>query len=290
MATPPELQRAETDDGVGLAWRAASPPSGATPVVAPAMSWLADDLRPLTEHLPLVFYDTRGQGSSDRVRDDQLGLERDVADVECVRRALGAERIHLLGWSYHGAVTAHYARAHPERVERLVLVAPLSPRATPYWRQYLDSFGKRLDFQALGALEKERRAGLPTRDPEAWCRAHTDLILRVYVEDPACLAAMRSSPCVGPNLDPERVNQQTLRVIEALGNYDWREELRTLRTPTLILHGDRDLVPPAGSREWHEALPHSTLVDVPGSGHLPWLEHGDAFFPPVLNFLSPENA
>src|SRR4029078_366057 len=44
-----------------------------------------------------------------------------VADIEAVRRALGYERIALFGVSYGTVVAQHYAKAHPERVERLVL-------------------------------------------------------------------------------------------------------------------------------------------------------------------------
>lgn len=271
------------DDGARLAYRCAG--GGDRVVIVPAASWLAEDLVPLADHARLVFFDVRGQGASDPVGDDRIGFARDVQDIECLRRELGAELITLLGWSYHGAVAARYAFAHRERVARLLLVAPVAPRAAPHWRQYLESFGKRIDVQGLRALEAMRRARIKEQDPLAWCRAHTKLILEVYVADRAALRGMKASPCVRQDVDPEAVNQQMLKVITGMGDYDWRNEMHGFPVETLILHGDRDPVPLAGSHEWVAALPNARLVVLPGCGHLPWLEQPDRFFPESAAFL-----
>ena len=96
---------------------------------------------------------------------------------------------------------------------------------------------------------------------------------------------MKSSPCVQPNLDPEAVNKQMLRIIEAMGDYDWRQEMKGLAVPTLILHGDRDPVPLQGSHDWTEVLANVRLTVLEGCGHLPWIEQPDRFFPEVEAFL-----
>ena len=46
-----------------------------------------------------------------------------AADVEAVRRALGAERVHLLGISYGTHLALSVAKAYPESVGRMVLVS-----------------------------------------------------------------------------------------------------------------------------------------------------------------------
>jgi pimeloyl-ACP methyl ester carboxylesterase len=46
-------------------------------------------------------------------------------DIETIRQDLGVERIVLYGESYGTAVAEHYALAHPDRLEALILDAPL---------------------------------------------------------------------------------------------------------------------------------------------------------------------
>lgn len=51
-------------------------------------------------------------------------VPQSVADLEALRRALGVEKINLFGHSYGTQLAQAYARAHPDRVERMVLAGP----------------------------------------------------------------------------------------------------------------------------------------------------------------------
>lgn len=53
------------------------------------------------------------------------------AIVEHVREATGDDRVVLMGWSLGGARAAGYAARNPDRVERLVLIAPSYVRDAP---------------------------------------------------------------------------------------------------------------------------------------------------------------
>ena len=62
----------------------------------------------------------------DRLRDDGVDLDRydaasAVADLEDLRRALGAERLRLVASSYGTRLALEYAAAHPDRVAALAL-------------------------------------------------------------------------------------------------------------------------------------------------------------------------
>src|SRR6185436_2559135 len=100
---------------------------GAETVVVPNANWLSELLQPLAEGRRLILYDPRSRGRSSAITDARyLSLEDDVADLEAVRRYFGLERLSLLGASYHAAVTAQYALENPERVERMLLVCPIT--------------------------------------------------------------------------------------------------------------------------------------------------------------------
>ncbi|HED64672.1 MAG TPA: alpha/beta hydrolase [Planctomycetes bacterium] len=284
---PTKSGRIAVGDGLELYYESRGVLDGAeTVVVVPSLSWLAKDMDALVPERAVVFYDIRGRGRSSAIlEDDHLGLEKDVEDLELLRAGLGIERMALLGWSYHGALAARYALAHPERVERMLLVGPTAPAESPYWMDFLERFGRRCKVSALREVEDLKRAGVKESDPHRYAEAVHRVFFLAYVTDPAVLDTMRSSPCVEPNLDADRVNDQGRRLLEKLGPYDWREEFRGFPVPTLLLHGLEDPVEPEGTKLWHELLADSRLELWDGVGHMPWLEVPERFFALANEFL-----
>jgi pimeloyl-ACP methyl ester carboxylesterase len=57
----------------------------------------------------------------------RYGTAEAVRDVEHLRGALGHEQVDLIGLSYGTRVAQEYARAQPQRVRAMALLAPLSP-------------------------------------------------------------------------------------------------------------------------------------------------------------------
>jgi pimeloyl-ACP methyl ester carboxylesterase len=67
--------------------------------------------------------------------------------------------------------------------------------------------------------------------------------------------------------------------------YDFRETLRALSAPTLVLHGERDALPAAVALELSDLLPHARHVLLPDAGHMPFWEAPERFFTLVGDFL-----
>ena len=139
---------------------------GAETVLIPNANWLAELLQPLAEGRRLIFYDPRSRGRSSAVTDGrQLSLEDDVADLEAVRRYFGLEKVSLLGTSYHAAVTALYALENPERVDRMLLVCPITPRRPGEWEQELPTAEEMAFPPGIPRLEEMRREGIDRGGP-----------------------------------------------------------------------------------------------------------------------------
>ncbi|MFV2196675.1 alpha/beta fold hydrolase [Nocardiopsis sp. LOL_012] len=82
----------------------------------------------LPERYRPVALDLRGFGDTERAPiDGARGLEDFCDDVVALLDALGLERVHLVGWSMGGAVSATVLRRAPERVRSLTVVNPVSP-------------------------------------------------------------------------------------------------------------------------------------------------------------------
>ena len=55
-----------------------------------------------------------------------------VADLESLRKALGASKINFYGFSYGTTIGQTYATLHPSRIRRLVMDGVVDPSRTPY--------------------------------------------------------------------------------------------------------------------------------------------------------------
>jgi non-heme chloroperoxidase len=75
--------------------------------------------------------------------------------------------------------------------------------------------------------------------------------------------------------------------MESFATTDFREDLKILKVPTLVIHGDADaIVPLQGSGlRTHHAVPHSKLVVVGAAPHGLNVSHAQPFNEALLSFL-----
>ena len=85
-----------------------------------------DYLEPLEEMAAegrrVIFYDQLGCGNSDQPHDPSMWtVDLFVEEVGVVRRALGLERVHILGQSWGGMLAMEYALTQPEGLASLIV-------------------------------------------------------------------------------------------------------------------------------------------------------------------------
>ncbi len=239
------------------------------------------NLLALAERHVLVAYDQRaGNGRSDAGDTLALGPARHVADLDAVRRAVGAERVALFGHSWGAALALLYADAHPAHVTRLILNGPMPPARTPF-----DAERDR----AVAARVAERCAAAGTSEAErAACRERPEMQARIYFADTLNMRRDRGVAVPGGARAAGGAastvgNRVTLR---ALGDWDHRPAMRHVRVPALVIEGAQSPVPLEQMRIWARTLPDARLLLVEGAGHgYAYIERPDVFFPAVEAFL-----
>lgn len=272
----------QTDDGVRLAFSVRG--TGRDTVIVPVAVWLEKEFQSMGNGRTWIFYDPRGRGRSDRVADSvRLGLEADVRDLEAIRSHFAVSKMALLGWSYFGAVVADYAKQFPQRVERLIQLHPISPRRDPYAEQDMAERRRRADGAEWETLQALRREGASTRDPEGYCRIANHFFFSLQVADTANLRRIGSDVCRFENEQPANLDRLFARA-PASQPYDWREWIARLNVPTLVVHGERDPIPIAGSREWGMRANARVLV-IPGAAHFAFAEQPAALMSALDQFL-----
>jgi proline iminopeptidase len=261
---------------------------GTETVVVPNANWLWEPLQPLAEGRRLILYDPRSRGRSSAGDPRQLSLETDVADLEAIRRYFGLDRMILLGSSYHAAITAMYAVENLERVARMLLVCPITPRRPGEWIQELPSSEVLIHPPGMPRLDELRHEGVAEEDPVAYCRAwFTQFLLPAMMGEVSAVARFPvADVCAFPNEWPQRaIPLYFERIVPGMGDWDFRPRLAGLDRPVLVIQGTDDLVPQEASRDWAAALPDARFLPIEGAGHHPYLEKPKEFFPAAEAFL-----
>lgn len=271
-----------TSDGTRLAYERVG--RGSEVLVVPMRVFLAEALSELAEGRQVVFYDPRGRGASDPADTLAVSREQNLADLEELREALGIERMALLGWSGLGMEMAVYTLRHPERVTRLVQVAPVPPARAVMREAGGDTRDVRTDTAAVRQLLAGFDAGEYRDDPQGFCTHYQRLTLPGNFADTS-LARLVPDVCQYSNEWPVNLWPYFGALLPSFGDYDWREDLRRLEVPRLVIHGREDGIPLAGARAWVAGFPSARLVELSPAGHFPFLEQPEAFFAAVTVFL-----
>ena len=240
------------------------------------------ELGGLSAHRQLIMMDPRGTGQS-AIPEDAASYRCDrlVDDVEALRGHLGLDRLDLLGHSAGANLAVLYVARHPERVGKLVLIAP-STRAV-----------------GIEATAAARREIALLRKDEPWFAtafAAFEAIVAGHATDASWQAidpffygrwdAAAQAHCAAQ--DGHR-NTEAAAAFGAEGAYDpqaARAALAAFGAPVLLLAGEVDLnTMPGVAAEFAGLFPDAELVIQPGAGHYPWLDDADRFVATTATFL-----
>jgi len=229
------------------------------------------DLGGLTAHRTLARLDLRGTGASDIPADPtSYRCDRQVADVEAVRRHLGLDRLDLFGHSAGANLAYRYLEQHPERVGSLLLVAP-SPRGlgvdrTDDERATLAASRAHEPWypSAAAAFDRVREGSATDADWEAidpFTYGRWDDDVRAYNDQMNSARHPEAAEEFAAGYDPGTT-------VPALAG---------LEVVALVLSGELDLGNPPGLMADVAALLGAEHVVQPGAGHFPWVDDPDAF-------------
>jgi proline iminopeptidase len=251
--------------------------------------YLLPGLDRLVESCRLVYYAQRGRGASrGNVRPEDVSLASEIADLDALREHLGLDTVALLGHSWGGVLAMEYAIRHPEHTSRLVLMnaGPASHGDYLFWRAERQRTARRdMDRLAELVLTATYISGDVAADL-AYYRLHFASTVTSQEQLEGILRSLRA------NFTPEGI--LCARAIEArLMEETWRStgydlipRLRELRVPTLMIHGEHDLIPEACARRVAEAIPGARLEVLAGSGHFSYLDAPEALQAAVSGFLA----
>ena len=273
---PPQMARA---NGVDLCYEIFGDPA-AEPLIlimglgSQMIQWDDDFCRPLAARgFRVIRFDNRDIGQSSKLSGGKplspiellklrlfkipvkapYRLSDMAADTVGLMDVLGIKSAHIVGLSMGGMIAQEIAISFPQRVRSLTSI--MSTTGNP----------------KIPGPTREAMAVLmapPPKSKEEYLARYgnTWKVLRAgsFPEDEA-LDPARAERTYARGLSPAGTGRQ-LRAILASGSR--KERLRSVKAPTLVIHGTVDpLVHPAGGKDTAASIPGAKLVMIEGMGH-----------------------
>ncbi len=227
-----------------------------------------------SEELTVVTYDQRGTGRSSEPSEG-YSLLKYVEDLEAVRKALDAEKVHILGHSWGGIVAMRYATIYSQKIKTLTLMASGPPSIDPVKLGQKRLVQRIIELQEKGIIPRE----LPSGGVEI-----VQAILPAYFSDPHF-----EMPKELKNMSfNQNVSDHTF---SELGEWDFTEEVNKIEFPVLILWGADDPFGFPMMETTRDAFASTTVntVVLNNCGHY-WHECPQEAFDQIIAFLAlPEN-
>ncbi|MFB7447856.1 alpha/beta fold hydrolase [Streptomyces sp. NPDC056194] len=211
----------------------------------------------------VIAPDLRGYGITPLGAETEvIGLGDFAEDLTDLLDALEIDDCVVAGLSMGGQIAMEFVRRHPGRVRGLVLADTFPAAETEDGRKARNAMADRLLREGMrGYADEVLDRMVAPYNTHAAPHVHR----MMCATDPVAAAAALRGRAERP---------------------DYRETLRALTVPALVVVGrDDTYTPVADAEEMHALLPHSTLTVVERAAHLPNLERPEEFDAALDAFL-----
>jgi proline iminopeptidase len=238
--------------------------------------------RPLEQRVTMVYFDPRGMGGSEPIREPgDMGLAAVRADFDALRQLLGLERVHAIGWSNGAMNLILLALEQPETLSSATFVHSGASFTEEDAAAMAESAG---EFMARWA-EKEQelaQAGMPPAEADREIkRLFIEEFFPLMAADREFAAATFPKMYAGTAFSFAHLKHSELESTA----FDFREQLADIPVRSLVIAGTHDLMPADKVRELADGLPDARFVVFYGSGHFAPVEEPEKFARTVFDFL-----
>lgn len=237
--------------------------------------------QPLIEELApthrVIAYHRMGYGDSTRCDPEtRYDIASNARDLCALMDELEIEKASLIGWSFGGAIVQQFALDHPNRVDRLVLVASIGPALPQVSYRVVDRI---LKAPFATPLLRLLLSNAFSQNTIRWGYA----------------AAFSDRALAAANTNLIEASQIQLRDRETIRTLiqEWHAmepdalEPHNLSQPALIVQGERDLLVPVDvARDLEKRIPDAESFIVPDAGHMVAYSHGKQVGERIRTFLA----
>lgn len=256
-----------------------------------------DDLKPLrNDGFDLYFYNQVGSGSSSRLSDiSEYTVQRQIDDLNEIITKINSEKVILIGQSWGSILAAAYLSKHPEKIDKIIFTSPgpIYPinkaeinipapdsfrlRAPLYTNKAANESSTNIRIKAITffatyfgkkiASDKEVDEFADFLDSKAYKSALCDTSVNL---------ANRGSGGFFASI----MTYKSMLLLK-----DFREKIKGIKMPVLILKGQCDNQPWGATNEYLSLFPNHKFVLIPNAGHFINVEQHEIYLREIQKFL-----
>jgi pimeloyl-ACP methyl ester carboxylesterase len=205
-----------------------------------------------SKYYKVIAVDSRAQGRSTD-SDKEITYALMASDMAALIDTLKLGSVNVVGWSDGGIIGLELAYAYPDKVKKLV---------------------------AVGANYSNKNYIAPS--DHIRMDAKDTLVIRSHK-----LAQKYKNTLERLSPNPERIPQIRRKLRQLMDKYPnfTIKQLETIKSPTLVVVGDHDIISLDHTVSLFASLPHAQLFVIPGATHIVPVEQPELFNSVILNFL-----
>ena len=226
--------------------------------------WEPSILRELSSNHTVIIFDNRGVGNT-TTGTKQFSIQQFANDTAGLLDALKIQKANVLGHSMGSFIAQQFALTHPEKVNRLVLVAstcggkegiPNSPEDLELDKKILSSIVNNTPIEP-----QEIKTGVSHSFGPTWIKLHPNFLETIPTNPKDLLPSSMT-------LD---TYMQQNNIVQNWKSTNWSgvcSQLPNISKPTLVMTGTEDgAIPTANSLIIAEKIPGAWLVQIPAAAH-----------------------
>lgn len=275
----------------GRVWYSVTgPDKPAIPIIVlhggPAAShYYMEPVTGLADERPVILYDQLGCGRSDRTKDRSLWtIEHYTEELDDLRKALGLERVHILGQSWGAMVAVDYMLTRaPKGVVSLILSSP--SLSASRWHNDCRRLVSEMDGKYRKIIAESEASG--KYNSLAYRRA----MLAFYGKHlcrlkpwPACV--IKTFMSAGKDIYVYMWGPSEFTITGTLKDYERSERLKDIKVPALFTCGRYDECSPETTEYFHRMTPGSEFFIFEDASHMHHVEKTELYLDTVRSFIA----
>ncbi len=239
-------------------------------------------------NVQVTMYDQLGSLYSDQpdysdpeITKKYLTYDYFLDEVEEVRQKLGLDNFYLIGQSWGGLLVQEYAVKYGQHLKGAI-ISSMVDEIDEYVEHINALRDKTLSPEAV-AFMKQCEANNDYSNPKY--QEYVQVMNENYIDRRQPSKLYHLKDLGGDAVYNVFQGDNEFVITGKLKDWHFRDQLKNIKTPTLITFGEHESMPLATGKKMAELIPNSKFVTTPNGGHHHMVDNPDVYYKHLADFI-----